>query len=214
MLIIFDLDDTLVETTKCLTPRYLKDAHQAMGSIGPLEELMALNETTLTSKGAITAFWQRYSEDLEVLEKGLETMGQSIPEDLELELVPDCLETLSLIKDMASSIALVTRGEPRLQLQKVEKAGIQQSVFSKLIISSGPSKKSDYQKVIRDLGQDPKDVVVCGDRVPLDLTPAKELGLFTVHFQHGRGRSHQEPKKDVDLVIYRLKELIQVLQKL
>lgn len=213
MLIIFDLDDTLIETTKCLVPYYLSAAYEAMGRMGPLKELLAINEKALTSTGAVTAFWQTYSGQLEILERGLEALKQPLPQNFHIDLVPDCLEVLGELHEDCR-LALVTRGEEALQLQKVEKAGIQQSLFSKLVVSGRPSKKSDYQKVVDDLGQDPKDVIVCGDRIPLDLTPAKELGFFTVHFENGRGKTHKEPQEDVDLSITMLKELTQVLRKI
>ena len=183
-----------------------------MGAVGPFIELLKLNETAMTSRCAVTAFWEKYCGVNKSLDCAFEALIAPLPENLAIDLVPHAQSVLSELQAVCD-LALVTHGNPNLQLQKMEKAGIQPNQFSKLVIGSGPSKKFDYQTVINDLGQNPEDVIVCGDRVSLDLSPGKELGFFTVHFVNGRGLLHQEPAQDVDLKIKELNEITKVLKK-
>jgi FMN phosphatase YigB (HAD superfamily) len=93
----------------------------------------------------------------------------------------------------------------------MEKAGIQPQRFSKLVFGSKPSKKSDYQSVLDELDVDPKQAMVIADRVSVDLSPAKELGMFTVHFPNGRGKVHNGPSSDVDVRIETLQEVLKLV---
>jgi putative hydrolase of the HAD superfamily len=215
LLVIFDLDDTLIETTKCLTPHYLRLAFSAMqkaGLEGDLDELLALNKESISSQFAILEFWKRYSGQIEIYQVGLEALKTPLSEEISLEIVPGALEVLDVLQQ-THTLALVTRGDPDLQRQKLKKAGIQPELFSKLVIGKGPSKKLDYQTVLSELNTHPQEALVCGDRVPVDLSPAKELGLFTVHFRNGRGLIHDEPKIDIDFAIDTLKQLHEVFAK-
>lgn len=211
MLVVFDLDDTLIETSRCLTPLYLRMAFEAM-KLGTFEELIAINEKALTSRIALKEFWGRYSNKEEILQAGLNTLKTALPADAKIDPVPGAKEVLDALQ-VHHTLALVTAGHPELQFQKMEKAGIQPGQFSKIIVSTGASKKFDYQKVLSELNFDPSNTIVCGDRVEVDLTPAKELGIYTVHFQNGRGKMHAEPKDSVDLTIKTLKELQEVFVK-
>lgn len=213
---IFDLDDTLVETSKCLTPIVLIRAFDRMqqGGLGlterAIEDLLTINEQALTSKEALTIFVSEYPEKKEFLSLGIKSLSEPLPKSVSLEPVPHALEVLDRLQ-MDHTLALVTRGDVELQLQKMEKAGIQPDRFSKLIVSRGSSKKKDYQALLDAHDFLPSEVCVCGDRVPFDLSPGRELGMTTVHFRNGRGLHHVEPRQDVDVTIYCLTELNEVL---
>jgi len=176
------------------------------------EELSAINQRAISSKMAITEFWKKYNDQEKILELGLKAMTGPIPKDLTIDLVPGAEELLNELQDL-TSLALVTGGCTKFQLEKMKKAGIQPERFSKLIVVDGLSKKSAYQSVLKELQYEPHETIVCGDRVSIDLTPAKELGLFTIHFPNGRGKIHTEPKEDVDVTIKTIKELEEVLKK-
>jgi FMN phosphatase YigB (HAD superfamily) len=53
--------------------------------------------------------------------------------------------------------------------------------------------------------------MVCGDRISIDLSPAKELGLRTVHIRTGRGFQQMQPASDVDFAIGKLNELKEII---
>jgi len=108
-------------------------------------------------------------------------------------------------------LALVTVGIYDRQLLKLKKAGIDTALFSKIIVTEERNKKTHYQTIIDELAISPSEVVVCGDRIPIDLTPAKELGLKTIHMRWGRGLNSYGNKGDVDYAISRLIELKEIL---
>ena len=211
MLIIFDLDDTLIETSKCITPTYLKRAYDAMCKKGLIaidfSELIKINEKAISSKAAIKTFWEKTDAKEESLQAGLKSMHLPLSQDLELESTEGALELLNDLKGI--DICLVTMGDPALQFSKMKKAGIQPEQFSKLVIGKGLSKKFHYQAILEELK--PEKCIVCGDRVSVDLTPAKELGLTTVHFRNGRGKVHDFPKEDVDYTIEKIKDIKNIL---
>ena len=84
-------------------------------------------------------------------------------------------------------IALVTGGHPPFQLEKLKKAGIEPSIFSKIAIPEDSIKQPFYREFAKEFLASPADVWVCGDRIPMDLKPAHELGFNTVHMRWGRG---------------------------
>lgn len=219
MLVIFDLDDTLIETSKCLTRNYLRLAFDAMKKKGlkvgeeAFSELISINEMAISSRAALKEFWLSHSDQIEILNSGLEALKTPLPEKWAIDPVPGALE---LLEELAGDylLAIATQGDPHLQRQKMKKAGIQPEQFSKLTVGSGQSKKEDYIEILAELNVSPQEAIICGDRVPADLSPAKELGLFTVHLSNGRGKIHKEPKEHVDIYIQSLKELQKVIKKI
>lgn len=212
MWILFDLDDTLVETSKCLTPYALERAYHSMGSIGTLDELIELNQKSLTSKEAVECFWSRHSQDKEKLHLGLSVLSAPLEEKTSLDPVPGAVELLDELYGQFP-LVLVTRGIESLQREKMKKAGIQPDRFSKLIIGCMEGKRSAYEMAARELNLPPTEAIVCGDRVPLDLSPGRVLGMTTVHFLNGRGVHHREPRGDVDHTIQSIQELTKVFHK-
>src|SRR5690606_4017504 len=87
------------------------------------------------------------------------------------------------------TLAIVTGGHPPFQMQKLEKAGIDRSLFSKIAIPEDSIKKPFYEALIREFSVGPKEALVCGDRIAMDLVPAHALGCQTVHMRWGRGTS-------------------------
>ncbi len=213
MLVIFDLDDTLIETSKCLTPHYLLRAYTAMQLPGAeLSELIEMNERAINTKTAIKDFFSRYSDNKNIYQKGIDALKTPFPKGIPLQLVPGALELLDALSS-GHTLALVTAGEPSYQLEKMKKAGIQPSRFSKLVVSDSTSKKFDYQTVLDQLSVAPNNAIVCGDRVSVDLSPAKALGMYTVHFRNGRGKFCDTPKEDVDMSIDALTQFYEVFSE-
>lgn len=146
----------------------------------------------------------------EKIERALEALGLPIPPHLSIEPVPGALALLDKYKN-DYLFALVTLGDPAFQMEKMKKAGIQPEQFSKIVIGRERSKKFYYQAVLDELKIDPLHSLVCGDRVPIDLSPAKELKIFTVHFENGRGVVHNKPKEDINMSIKKLEDLQAIL---
>ncbi len=214
MLIIFDLDDTLVDTSGCVTYYKLEGALEAMVKAGlvledfsqGLELLRRLNETAFSAKAALAEFIELLGADPLFFEIGMQEIYESALPDLPLFPLEGAVELLSLLK-IYHRLALVTVGNPSIQMQKLKKAGIDSSVFSKILVTKEIDKKPLYQQILDELGVSNREVLVCGDRISRDLTPARQLGFKTVLMKWGRGLTATLPSRDVDYSISSLNEL-------
>lgn len=221
MLIIFDLDDTLIDTSGCITHYKLEDALRAMvkeGLLVPdfsaaLDLLRRLDSTAESARSAVAEF-------LEILNAGKHFLSVGVKEIYDTEILHLPIFPLEGAVDILSELgsqhqlALVTVGKSSLQMDKLKKAGIDSRFFSKIVVTEDRNKKPHYQAIVDELGYAPTEVVVCGDRIPIDLIPARELGFKTVHVQWGRGLNHLGYKGDVDYGVSELKEIKNIVSDL
>lgn len=214
MLIIFDLDDTLIDTSGCITHFKLEDALNAMVCEGlaisnfseALELLRRLNSTSDSARSALAEFVEILGDDNKFFDIAIKEVYENIPFDLPIFPLEGAIEMLAELGSQ-HQLALVTIGKPMLQMDKMKKAGIDSRIFSKIAVTEERNKKPHYQMIMDELGYSPSEVLVCGDRIPLDLVPARELGLKTVRIQWGRGLNSAGNKGEVDYCISELKEL-------
>ena len=82
----------------------------------------------------------------------------------------------------------MTGGHPPFQREKMEKAGLDTSIFSKIAIPEDSVKKPFYEGLANEFSIKSSKIWVCGDRVDMDLAPAYELGINTIHMRWGRGK--------------------------
>lgn len=219
MLIIFDLDDTLIDTSGSILPGILKHALKAMGKAGFsmdnfnhfYEELLRLNTHHFSCKDAIKEFVEINGAPPSCLEAALKVVYETPVFDNPIHPVEDASEVL---QDLSSShlLVLVSKGKEKIQKEKMKRAGISKDFFTKLYFCEDGNKKKIYQKISEEMGISPLNSLVCGDRISLDLTPAKELGYKTVQIKWGRGLGNTGFKKDVDYTILYLKEIKSLLE--
>jgi len=199
LLIIFDLDDTLIDTSGSLTPHKMENSLKAMMKEGlaiknfnhDLEDLLAINAEAESSHTALENFLLSKNFPLTFLDIGLAALREELMPDDPISLVPYVKEMLEEIKGR-HLMAIVSVGFPALQASKLKKAGIDPSLFSKIDIIAEKNKKPSYQALIDDAQLSCKEVIVCGDRGAIDLAPAQELGCHTVHLKRGRGAHVRE----------------------
>lgn len=218
MLLIFDLDDTLIETTKTIVPFKLKRALKKMIEAGlkvkspkeALKTLIRMDARSLSSKASLTEFLE-LTNGLSFLKIGLSEIyeGTDLPE--EVELASGAERVLRQLRK-EHQLALVSYGLPHVQKAKMEKGGLDPDLFSSLTFAKTRDKKNDYQTVISNLSFVPSKVVVIGDRIAFDLTPAKELGCRTIHIRKGRGLGNTGLKTDVDDTILSLEQIGNCIQ--
>lgn len=191
-MIIFDLDDTLIDTSGSVTPFKLRSALGKLIEEGlevadfeqAYQRLVAFNEESPGSGEAFARFLQR---DPKLLAKAKLEMISPLPPHFQIKTTPGAKEILQELSQN-HILALVTGGTPAFQLEKLEKAGIDKSYFSKIAIPEDSVKKPFYEGLIREFSIPASEVLVCGDRVAVDLAPAHELGCKTVHMRWGRGK--------------------------
>ena len=221
MLIIFDLDDTLIDTSGCITHYKLEDALRAMVEAGlllpdfssALELLRRLDRTAESARSALAEWIEILGIDKRFFDIGLEEIYERDPSDLPLFPLDGALEILSDL-GRYHQMALVTAGQPARQMLKLKKAGIDSRIFSKIAVVEDRNKKPHYQAVVDELGYLPSEVLVCGDRIRVDLLPARELGFKTVQMQWGRGLNGPKGRGDVDYAISELSELKGIVNSL
>ena len=218
MLIIFDLDDTLIDTSGCVTPFKMKECLKKLISIGlgvdefekAYSELLAINARSARSKDALVQFVEKKGGDPGWVEAALMEMKAPLPDHFQVTTTPNAKEILSLLAK-SHTLALVTGGHPPFQLEKLEKAGIDRAIFSKIAIPEDSIKKPFYEGLIREFSLSANHVLVCGDRIAMDLVPAHELGITTVHMRWGRGKL-VETEKWIHHAISDLSELKRIVK--
>jgi len=219
LLIIFDLDDTLIDTSSSIVPLKLDEAFTRMLEEGMVVEdeeasrleLKRLNAASPSAKEALAEFVEINQLSKKFLDIALHEVYENFSEDMPVFALKGAIEItkeLSLDHDLA----MVTAGVEKHQKFKIRKSGLEPSCFRKIIVCSSGEKKRFYQKLLEESGYHEKDVLVCGDRIAVDLSPAKELGFHTVQILCGRGMYAAGNKNDVDHTITELSQLKTIIQ--
>lgn len=214
MLIIFDLDDTLIDTSGSITPHKLQEALRRMwngrGDFAlEFHEISEINRRVPKTPQAIEEYGRKKGIAVSLIEEAIQLLYTPLPENFPIACTPNAKEILSYYA-ARYPIALVTGGHPPFQLDKLKKAGIEPAIFSKIAIPEDSIKKPFYRDFAKEFLAAPSDVWVCGDRIPMDLLPAHELKFKTVHMRWGRGlQSGGEPW--IDYSISQLTELRNII---
>jgi FMN phosphatase YigB (HAD superfamily) len=194
-LIIFDLDDTLIDTSGSVTPFKMKQCLKRLIKEGlaiadfdrAYADLLAINAQSAKSKDSLAHFVAKMGGAPSLVEKALEEMISPLPNPFPIPTTPNAKDILKFFKS-SHILALVTGGHPPFQLEKLEKAGIDRTIFSKIAIPEDSIKKPFYEGLLKEFSMPSTEVLVCGDRIAMDLAPAHELGFKTVHMRWGRGQ--------------------------
>lgn len=225
MLIIFDLDDTLIDTSGSITPGLLKNALREMRKVGlecsdfdvAYQRLLHLDRNHLSSFKALQEFIEIYRAPAECCRVGIREIYEKPIYSESIQPLDDAIEILHELAE-SYQLALVTKGKECIQKEKMQSAKIPIKLFSYLYFcEKGPlssqGKKGFYESIGKEIGISPSQVLVCGDRISIDLTPAKELGYKTVQMRWGRGLGNTGLKKDVDYTILHLSEIRSIVQE-
>ncbi len=221
MFIIFDLDDTLVDTSACITPFKLERALTRMVGEGlqledfskGLDQLLRLDSQSESAGSALEEFLEINGFDISLLQIAKKEVYDTFSHEIPVFPTEDAIETL-LDLSCEHKMAIVSVGQLDQQLFKLEKAGIDTSLFCKILVLEERNKKEPYLFLMQELDLSPREVIVCGDRVSIDLAPAKQLGFSTVHMKNGRGMLSRGSESDVDFTITKLSQMKRVLSEL
>ena len=221
MLLIFDLDDTLIDTSGSIAPPLLEKALAAMVADGlevtNMQEahgmLTRLYASAGSGKSGMREFVELMEGPQELAEVGIKVVYDPANWDDPVRTTEGACDLLSeLAKD--HQLALVTLGNEEVQRRKLEAGGIDSDLFSMVCVTPERNKGVIYKRVLEELGFAPKHAIATGDRISLDLSPAKALGITTVHMRQGRGLGNTGLKRDVDYTILRLQELAPIVERL
>ena len=211
MLIAFDLDDTLIDTSGIVTPYKLREIASFLlkGGVNVGSELEDLDKTSASSKDTVRITLERHNAS-HLFDEALTIFSSPLPKDFKIPTTPDAKKVLQILRQRGHTLALVTGGKRAYQLEKLEKAGLEPSIFSKISIPEDSQKRPHYKALLKEFLASPGECVAVGDRVPMDLAPAHELGFRTVHMLWGRGLIWK--KEDwIDYSIHELSELLGIL---
>lgn len=178
-----------------------------------LQTLRRMDLSSESARGTLRRFLAATGGDPALLAVGEKVVYGELPPDLAAVQLEGAAEVLNeLCKE--HQLALVSIGKPHQQLLKMKSAGLDSTIFSKIMISEAEDKKPSYKEVLEALHVAPAQTIVCGDRVQRDLLPAKELGCRTVQMRWGRGLSLASDSAGVDFVIDRPAQIQEVIAKL
>ena len=218
MFIIFDLDDTLIDTSEFITPFKLERALYRMVEEGlelenfsiALDLLLQLDKKSESAKSALEEFVEINGFHEKFVPIALKEIYHVFSDETPVFPVADAVEVLSGLSN-EHKMAIVSVGSLEFQMWKLKKAGIDSSFFCKIFILEERDKKKYYQSLIQEMNLSPEEVVVCGDRIAIDLVPAKQLGCTTIHMKKGRGLYSLERAHEVDFTITALSQIKKVL---
>src|SRR3989338_1135499 len=218
-LLIFDLDDTLIDTFSTFSPSRLSDSLQTMIDYGlkidspseALKRLIEIDSKSSSVKETIKNFVTEISafEVEKYSSIGIKKYYEEFKGNCQLKPVDGALELLQKLQKRYN-LAIVSKGLKETQYWKINKAGIKKECFKKIIIVS-EEKKTAYASLLQENGYKSSEVLVCGDKYELDLVPAKELGLTTIYFIWGRAKNNKN-KVITDYTINDLKEILKIVK--
>jgi FMN phosphatase YigB (HAD superfamily) len=214
MLLIFDLDDTLIPTSNEITPKCLEAALKKMIENGlsvNFEEgkkiLFEMNSGPTRTSEVIKEFVKKMQGSdnhvivgMSALEESLLTIGVQKTHGLN--------NFLRVLKEKFH-LAIVTGGNAPTQQAKIDLYGIDKELFVDIIVEEWGMKERSYLILKERFGP----FIVVGDRIKNDLSGAKKLGGTTIHVRQGRGVFEPKNHPDVDFEIASLKELTEVLER-
>jgi len=113
-------------------------------------------------------------------------------------LMPGAKHVLSTLKKKGYSLALLTRGEQTLQRQKIIHHGLEENFIQIAVVSQ--KTKRVFQSLISELGVNAKKAWSIGDSPKWDIFPAREAGLNTllVRYRHPAYEWAHEERHFVD----------------
>ena len=180
------------------------------------QQLLHYDRNHISSRKALLEFLEIYQAPKACYEAGIHEIYGAPSYHDPIHPVGDAIETLQELAE-SYQLALVTKGKESIQKEKMRRANIPIKLFSYLCFCEGgclasEEKKFFYKSIGKEIGISPSQVLVCGDRISMDLAPAKELGDKTVQTKWGRGLGNTGLKRDVDYTILHLSELKPIVQ--
>lgn len=220
--IAFDLDDTLIATSEVLVPIASKAAFTAMSSKGvevsfeifdQERRQMALSKShQLIFRELAKKYGRPFNEDQ--VTAGIKAFYNP-PLPSRLELMPGAEENLKYLKEKYK-LFLVTTGAIETQREKAARSGISHYFQKMFFLNSFKKerKRLAFEEILQTEKLLPEQLLSVGNRLPLEIHDAKQLGCFTCYFKYGEhiGEVAQNSFENPDYTITRHQELIKVCQ--
>lgn len=203
--IIFDLDDTLADTSGTVKEKIVLKALKSINLESEYAKYESLQKQTNT-RNAIKQIAKQANKSDEEIDKALNVYLND--QDIEgIKLFDGAKEVLENLKNKYY-LSLVTFGNKERQRKKILELGIS-SYFDTVHIVQEDNKTETYYEIRNELGILPQSIAVVGNKVESDLTPGKNIGFLTILI---RGSAKQDTSKP-DYVINTVSDLPLILNQ-
>jgi HAD superfamily hydrolase (TIGR01549 family) len=228
--VIFDFDNTLVDTHSAISSAYsniveLISSNSGIDSGYLMQQLLKAQKEVIDEVPLVLRQYDRKAVikkvnenlSLNMTEKQIDDMAQ-IFYDFILEKISysnDTDEVLKALKSKGKKLGLLTDTDvkPGLKKRRLNSLGFTK-LFDAILIAGEdiPQRKNSlipFIEIARLLNVEPKNTVVVGDRMDADIDNAKEAGMKAVLID-----KYLPPNKGIhkpDAVIHELKQLLEIV---
>jgi putative hydrolase of the HAD superfamily len=194
--VFFDLDDTLVDTSK-LAEIARRNAVENMIRAGmPVDFGIAYHELL----ELINEYGSNFNRHFDYLLRRLDlpytpkwiaagVIGYHNTKITHLKTINGARRTLLNLKQMGLKLGIITDGDPVKQWEKILRTEIE-DYFDAVLISDFVGVKKPhpkiFQKALKKFGVKPHEALMVGDRLYSDIYGAKNAGMVTVWFKYGK----------------------------
>lgn len=228
--IIFDLDDTLMDTTGQVTEKGQLRAIKAMVKAGlPLSYKRAVRyrNKLIRKKGVhahhiplmVKNLVKNPAEAKRLLYMGLKAHHTTPIKNI--KPLPGTIKLLEGLRKKGCRLYIVSHGLKKTQMKKIKKLKIGK-YFDRIFIDDSHDesfKEEFFEHIIKDEIENnklkPEDIISVGNRIDSEIMLSNKLGLTTVLMVHGR-YSKLKPRnkwEKPDFSIRKISDLLQVLKQ-
>jgi putative hydrolase of the HAD superfamily len=218
--LVFDLDDTLLDTTTYLIPQAAREACTAMIEAGlktDLETAVRTRQEILHSQPRARVFAElvrRFGVRAGSEPGTVDQVGYNAFHNREIN---EMIELASEVRDMLRSLKnkyklyLVTAGTPETQARKVARLGLSGFFESIHYVNSSQAEKkgSAFRSIMEATRAEPHAIMSVGNRIDTDIAEAKALGWQTCWVRYGEyiHMKAESPLETPDFEIDRVQDL-------
>jgi len=191
--VVFDLDDTLIDTTgQLLIPAHTEAAAAMIsaGLPGSLEEVARkrIDLARAHPREPVDVLLARFYgvTDEAVVVAGHEAFYNRTVRSL--KPFDDAVPVLESLASDGIACLCVTAGHPDTQHRKLEISGLAPHLESVCVVAPEDPKEGAIAELLRRLDLRPDETVVIGDRIDREISAARRLGCWAVRVDHGEGR--------------------------
>jgi len=223
--VIFDLDDTLYD---CLGQR-VRAAHlaaaSAMADAGLRASAKAIFRVRMQAykdNPQLTPIDERACEHFRVPASERERLVRASRHAFftlpvgKLTLFPGTRNVLRTLKERGVRVFVVSFGDPETQRAKVAALGLDRepSIDRVFYADMGNimTKDAFFRSILRNVGRDPRRVLVVGDRPSSEIKAGKALGMHTVRLRGGEFArlKAQGPEEEADFEISKIDAVLKL----
>ncbi len=126
-------------------------------------------------------------------------------------LLPGAIETLQVLRNRGTPLALLTNGSAAGQRAKIERfdlAGYFEAILIEEEVGAGKPDERVYRRALEMLGARPGEATMVGDNLVWDVAGAARLGIGTVWVDAAGGGLPPDAPARPDRIVRRIRELV------